>query len=42
MDTEKKTEFHSSQDIAGIDGGEIEGKKIVLCITGSVASLQSD
>jgi len=27
MDTEKKTEFHSSQDIAGIDGGEIEGKK---------------
>ncbi len=41
MDTEKKTEFHSSQDIAGIDGGEIEGKKIVLCITGSVAAYRA-
>jgi len=41
MDTEKKTEFDSSQDIAGIDGGEIEGKKIVLCITGSVAAYRA-
>ena len=41
MDTEKKTEFRSSQDIAGIDGGEIEGKKIVLCITGSVAAYRA-
>jgi phosphopantothenoylcysteine decarboxylase / phosphopantothenate---cysteine ligase len=41
MDTEKKTEFHTSQDIAGIDGDEIEGKKIVLCITGSVAAYRA-
>jgi phosphopantothenoylcysteine decarboxylase / phosphopantothenate---cysteine ligase len=41
MDTKKKIEFYSSQDIAGIDGSEIEGKKIVLCITGSVAAYRA-
>jgi phosphopantothenoylcysteine decarboxylase / phosphopantothenate---cysteine ligase len=41
MDTKKRTEFHSSKDIAGIAGCEIEGKKIVLCITGSVAAYRA-
>jgi phosphopantothenoylcysteine decarboxylase / phosphopantothenate---cysteine ligase len=41
MDTKKRTEIHSSKDIAGIDGCEIEGKKIVLCITGSVAAYRA-
>ena len=41
MDAKRRTEFYSSKDIAGIDGREIEGKKIVLCITGSVAAYRS-
>jgi phosphopantothenoylcysteine decarboxylase / phosphopantothenate---cysteine ligase len=41
MDTKKRTGIHSSKDIAGIDGCEIEGKKIVLCITGSVAAYRA-
>jgi phosphopantothenoylcysteine decarboxylase/phosphopantothenate--cysteine ligase len=41
MDAKRRTEFYSSKDITGIDGREIEGKKIVLCITGSVAAYRS-
>ena len=41
MDVKKRTEVQSSKDIAGIDGSEIEGKKIVLCITGSVAAYRA-
>jgi phosphopantothenoylcysteine decarboxylase/phosphopantothenate--cysteine ligase len=41
MDAKRRTEFYSSRDITGIDGREIEGKKIVLCITGSVAAYRS-
>ena len=41
MDTKKRTGIHSSKDIVGIDGCEIEGKKIVLCITGSVAAYRA-
>ncbi len=41
MDVKKRTEVQSSKDIAGIDGNEIEGKKIVLCITGSVAAYRA-
>ena len=41
MDAKRRREFYSSKDIAGIDGQEIEGKKIVLCITGSVAAYRS-
>jgi phosphopantothenoylcysteine decarboxylase/phosphopantothenate--cysteine ligase len=41
MDAKRRTEFYSSRDITGIDGHEIEGKKIVLCITGSVAAYRS-
>jgi phosphopantothenoylcysteine decarboxylase / phosphopantothenate---cysteine ligase len=41
MDGKRRTEFYSSRDITGTDGREIEGKKIVLCITGSVAAYRS-
>ena len=41
MDAKKRTGIHSSKDITGIDGCEIEGKKIVLCITGSVAAYRA-
>jgi phosphopantothenoylcysteine decarboxylase / phosphopantothenate---cysteine ligase len=41
MDAKRRTEFYSSKDITGTDGREIEGKKIVLCITGSVAAYRS-
>jgi phosphopantothenoylcysteine decarboxylase / phosphopantothenate---cysteine ligase len=41
MDAKRRTEFYSSRDITGTDGREIEGKKIVLCITGSVAAYRS-
>ena len=41
MDVKKRTEVQSSKDIAGIEGSEIEGKKIVLCITGSVAAYRA-
>jgi phosphopantothenoylcysteine decarboxylase/phosphopantothenate--cysteine ligase len=47
MDARKRTEIHSSKGIRaidyirGIDGREIEGKKIVLCITGSVAAYRA-
>src|SRR5918999_2362753 len=47
MDAKKRTEIHSSKGIRaidyirGIDGREIEGKKIVLCITGSVAAYRA-
>ena len=37
----RRTEHYSSKDITGIDGQEIQGKKIVLCITGSVAAYRS-
>jgi phosphopantothenoylcysteine decarboxylase/phosphopantothenate--cysteine ligase len=32
---------HPSKDIAGSKGGELNGKKIVLCITGSVAAYRA-
>lgn len=32
--------MHPSQDIKGIKGGELAGRKIVLCITGSVAAIR--
>ena len=32
---------HPSKDIFGIGGSELEGKKIVLCITGSVAAYRA-
>ena len=32
---------HPSKDIFGIEGSELEGKKIVLCITGSVAAYRA-
>lgn len=32
---------HPSKDIAGSKGGELDGKKIVLCITGSVAAYRA-
>lgn len=41
MDVKKTAEVQSSKDIAGIEGTEIEGKKIVLCITGSVAAYRA-
>lgn len=41
MDAKRRTEFYSSRDITGTDGREIEGKRIVLCITGSVAAYRS-
>jgi phosphopantothenoylcysteine decarboxylase/phosphopantothenate--cysteine ligase len=41
MDIKKRTENQSTKDIAGIDGCEIEGKRIVLCITGSVAAYRA-
>jgi phosphopantothenoylcysteine decarboxylase/phosphopantothenate--cysteine ligase len=32
---------HPSKDIVGSDGSELDGKKIVLCITGSVAAYRA-
>lgn len=32
---------HPSKDIAGSEGSELDGKKIVLCITGSVAAYRA-
>jgi phosphopantothenoylcysteine decarboxylase / phosphopantothenate---cysteine ligase len=32
---------HPSKDIVGSDGNEIAGKKIVLCITGSVGAYRA-
>jgi phosphopantothenoylcysteine decarboxylase/phosphopantothenate--cysteine ligase len=32
---------HPSKDIFGIEGSELQGKKIVLCITGSVAAYRA-
>jgi phosphopantothenoylcysteine decarboxylase/phosphopantothenate--cysteine ligase len=37
----RRREHYFSKDITGIDGQEIQGKKIVLCITGSVAAYRS-
>jgi phosphopantothenoylcysteine decarboxylase/phosphopantothenate--cysteine ligase len=36
-----KRGVHPSKDIVGSEGGELEGKKIVLCITGSVAAYRA-
>ncbi len=33
--------YHPSKDIVGTKGSELQGKKIVLCITGSVAAVRS-
>jgi len=32
---------HPSKDIVGSDGSELDGRKIVLCITGSVAAYRA-
>jgi phosphopantothenoylcysteine decarboxylase / phosphopantothenate---cysteine ligase len=37
----KKPGTHPSKDIAGSDGSELSGRKIVLCITGSVAAYRA-
>lgn len=34
-------EVHPSKDITGSDGNELAGKKIILCITGSVAAYRA-
>jgi phosphopantothenoylcysteine decarboxylase/phosphopantothenate--cysteine ligase len=34
-------DVHPSRDIAGSDGHELDGRKIVLCITGSVAAYRA-
>ncbi|HYZ50748.1 MAG TPA: bifunctional phosphopantothenoylcysteine decarboxylase/phosphopantothenate--cysteine ligase CoaBC [Nitrososphaeraceae archaeon] len=36
-----RRERHPSKDITAIEGNEIEGKKIVLCITGSIAAYKA-
>jgi phosphopantothenoylcysteine decarboxylase/phosphopantothenate--cysteine ligase len=36
-----KKGVHPSKDIVGSEGSELEGKKIVLCITGSVAAYRA-
>ncbi|MFL6355278.1 MAG: bifunctional phosphopantothenoylcysteine decarboxylase/phosphopantothenate--cysteine ligase CoaBC [Nitrososphaeraceae archaeon] len=36
-----RREHHPSKDITAIEGNEIEGKKIVLCITGSIAAYKA-
>jgi len=41
MYLEKKRRTHPSKDIASTRGKEISGKKIVLCITGSVAAYKA-
>ena len=37
----RKTITHPSKDIISLDGSEITGKKIVLCITGSIAAYRA-
>jgi len=37
----RKIPKHPSLDIVGSDGAELSGRKIVLCITGSVAAYKS-
>jgi phosphopantothenoylcysteine decarboxylase/phosphopantothenate--cysteine ligase len=39
--TRRRRGVHPSKDIFGIEGSELEGKKIVLCITGSVAAYRA-
>jgi phosphopantothenoylcysteine decarboxylase/phosphopantothenate--cysteine ligase len=46
MDTKKRkdsssTTNHPSKDITGLEGNEITGKKIVLCLTGSIAAYRA-
>jgi phosphopantothenoylcysteine decarboxylase / phosphopantothenate---cysteine ligase len=46
MDTKKRkdsisTTHHPSKDITGLEGNEITGKKIVLCLTGSIAAYRA-
>jgi len=36
----KRLPIHPSKDIVGTKGKELEGKRIVLCVTGSVAGVQ--
>jgi phosphopantothenoylcysteine decarboxylase / phosphopantothenate---cysteine ligase len=38
---ENKRGIHPSKDIIGREGNELEGKRIVLCITGSVAAYRA-
>jgi len=37
----KKGKIHPSKDIVATQGKEILGKKIVLCVTGSVAAYKA-
>ncbi|MDQ3718318.1 MAG: bifunctional phosphopantothenoylcysteine decarboxylase/phosphopantothenate--cysteine ligase CoaBC, partial [Thermoproteota archaeon] len=39
--TRRRRGVQPSKDIFGIEGSELEGKKIVLCITGSVAAYRA-
>lgn len=41
MEQEKMRDVHPSKDITGSDGSELAGKKIVLCVTGSVAAYRA-
>jgi len=45
MDIRKKRTrriiIHPSKDITGLEGNELVGKKIVLCITGSIAAYKA-
>jgi phosphopantothenoylcysteine decarboxylase/phosphopantothenate--cysteine ligase len=36
-----KRDQHPSKDITGVEGSELEGRKIILCITGSVAAYKA-
>jgi phosphopantothenoylcysteine decarboxylase/phosphopantothenate--cysteine ligase len=38
---DQKLSTHPSKDIIGTEGKELEGKSIALCVTGSVAAVQS-
>src|SRR5919206_4059313 len=39
--TRRRIIIHPSKDITGLEGDELVGKKIVLCITGSIAAYKA-
>src|SRR5690349_21419692 len=39
--TRRRIIIHPSKDITGLEGNELVGKKIVLCITGSIAAYKA-
>ena len=41
MNTRSDRRIHPSKNIAGSAGSEIRGKKIIICITGSVAAYRA-